>query len=244
MATYIDLTNELLRRLNEVVIDQNDFPAVRNIQALAKDAINSSIRKIIQSAQEWPFTLTTYSQTLTAGTREYDFPADMSSVDWDSFYIKQLASKSNQPQKLSVIPYTEYLFRYRPDDETGDEGSGIAIPFRVYQTQEEKFGVTPSPNDAYVVEYKYWTFPTSLNLYTDTAVIPDRFNHVIIDGAMMYMMRFRSNEQSAQIHQNDFDEGIKMMRRLLVDDKLFVRSTYKPRSTFNSYALRVVVDGG
>lgn len=244
MATYIDLTNELLRRLNEVVIEQNDFPNVRNVQALAKDAVNSSIRKIIQSAQEWPFTLSTYSQTLTAGTREYAFPADLSSVDWDSFYIKQLASKNNQPQKLSVIPYTEYIKNYRPSDETGDTGSGIGIPLRIYQTQEEKFGVTPSPNDAYVIEYKYWTFPTSLTLYTDTAVIPDRFNHVIIDGAMMYMMRFRSNEQSAQIHQNDFAEGIKMMLRLLVDDKLSVRSTYTPRSNSNSYSLRLVADGG
>jgi hypothetical protein len=91
MATYLDITNELLRRLNEVVIDQSDFATVRNVQALAKDSVNSSVRKIIQSAQEWPFTLTTYEQTLTAGTGTYDFPADMSSVDWESFYIKQLA---------------------------------------------------------------------------------------------------------------------------------------------------------
>jgi hypothetical protein len=235
MATFLNITNELLRRLNEVTIDQDDFAGVRNVQALAKDAVNSSIRKIIQSAQEWPFTLTTYEQTLTAGTREYDFPADMSSVDWDSFYIKQLASKSNQPRKLAVIPYTEYLESYRPSDETGDSGSGIAVPLRVYQTQEEKFGVTPSPDDAYVIEYKYWTFPTALSAYDDVCVVPDRFIHVVIDGAMMYMMRFRSNEQSAAVHQNDFVEGIKMMRRVLVDDNLSLRSTYNPRTVFNAY---------
>jgi len=235
MATYLDITNELLRRLNEVVIDQSDFLTVRNVQALAKDSVNSSVRKIIQSAQEWPFTLNTEEQTLTAGTGTYDFPADMSSVDWESFYIKQLASKSNQPRKLSVIPYTEYLETYRPGDDTGDSGSGIGVPLRVYQTQEEKFGVTPTPDDAYVIEYKYWTFPTAMTAFDDVCVIPDRFIHVVIDGAMMYMMRFRSNEQSAAVHQNDFIEGIKMMRRVLVDDNLSLRSTYNPRTVFNAY---------
>ena len=235
MATYLDITNELLRRLNEVVIDQSDFLTVRNVQALAKDSINSSVRKIIQSAQEWPFTLTTYEQTLTAGTGTYDFPADMSSVDWESFYIKQLADKSNQPRRLAVIPYTEYLETYRPGDDTGDSGSGIGVPLRVYQTQEEKFGVTPTPDDAYVIEYKYWTFPTAMTAFDDVCVIPDRFIHVVIDGAMMYMMRFRSNEQSAAVHQNDFVEGIKMMRRVLVDDNLSLRSTYNPRTVFNAY---------
>lgn len=235
MATFIDITNELLRRLNEVTIDQADFSAVRNVQALAKDAVNSSVRKIIQSAQEWPFTLTTYEQTLTAGTREYDFPADMSSVDWESFYIKQLASKSNTPRKMEVIPYSTYIASYRSGDDTGDSGSGIGVPFHVYQTQEEKFGVTPSPDDSYVIEYKYWTFPTTMTAFDAVCVIPDRFIHVVIDGAMMYMMRFRSNEQSAAVHQNDFVEGIKMMRRVLIDDKISVVSTYNPRTLFNAY---------
>lgn len=235
MATFLNITNELLRRLNEVTIDQDDFGTVRNVQALAKDAVNSSERKILQSAQEWPFTLTTYEQTLTAGTGTYDFPTDISSVDWESFYIKQLADKSNQPRRLAVIPYTEYLETYRPGDDTGDSGSGIGVPLRVYQTQEEKFGVTPVPDDSYVIEYKYWSFPVSMSSFDDISVIPDRFTHVLIDGAMMYMMRFRSNEQSAAVHQNDFVEGIKMMRRVLVDDNLSLRSTYNPRTVFNAY---------
>ena len=78
MSTFINLTNELLRRLNEVQIDQADFGSVKNVQALAKDAINSSLRELLQDAQEWPFTLVTYEQTLVSGTKVYDFPADYS----------------------------------------------------------------------------------------------------------------------------------------------------------------------
>ena len=45
MATYVVLVNELLRRLNEVTLDTagDGFDTVRNVQALAKDAVNNSI---------------------------------------------------------------------------------------------------------------------------------------------------------------------------------------------------------
>ena len=41
MSTYISLTNELLRRMGEVVLDTTEFDGARNIQSLAKNAINS-----------------------------------------------------------------------------------------------------------------------------------------------------------------------------------------------------------
>ena len=102
MATYVSLVNELLRRMNEVTLDTagDGFDTVRNVQALAKDAVNSSIRLILQNGQEWPFLKTTYTQTLAVGTRQYAFPADYSSVDWDTFYIKKLESEQNGPRRL------------------------------------------------------------------------------------------------------------------------------------------------
>jgi hypothetical protein len=74
-----------------------------------------------------------------------------------------------------------------------------------------------------------------MTLYDDVSVIPDRFKHVVIDGAMMFMMRFRSNEQSAAMHQNNFEDGIKSMRRVLMDDPLSVRSTVLSRSGTSSF---------
>ena len=231
MATYVSLVNELLRRLNEVPLDiaGDGFDSVRNVQALAKDAINNSIRAILQDGQEWPFLKTTYTQVLTSGTKEYSFPADMGSVDWDTFYLKRLSSVENQPKRLTAISYEEYTNDHRPLDDTGATGPANYV----YQTYEEKFGITPTPDAAYEIEYVYWSFPADLNLYDDVAVIPDRFKHVVIDGAMMYMMRFRSNEQSAMVHQQAFQEGIKTMRRVLLDDKLTVRSTVINRVAVN-----------
>ena len=243
MATYVTLVNELLRRLNEVTLDTagDGFDTVRNVQALAKDAINNSIRNILQTGQEWPFLKVTYTQTLTAGTRLYDFPADFASVDWDTFYIKQLDSTSNTPSFLPTISFEEYTQRYRGLDDQADSGSGISAPQRIYQTYESKFGVTPVPDNSYEIEYVYWKFPADLVLFNDTCLIPDRFNHVLVDGAMMYMMRFRSNDQSAAIHQQNFDNGIRSMRRILMDDPLDIRSTVLQRNKSFSNTISSIV---
>ena len=42
---------------------------------------------------------------------------------------------------------------------------------------------------------------------------------------MAYMMHFRSNEQSANMHQQKFEQGIKSMKRVMFDDELRLRST-------------------
>jgi hypothetical protein len=241
MATYIALVNELLRRLNETTLDTagDGFGDARNLQAIAKDAINSSTREILQVSQEWPFTLTTYTETLSAGTGTYAWQTDASKIDWDTFYLKKLTSADNEPKLLPVIKYEDYLRHYRPQEENSGE-PGRAVPTTVYQTQERKYGVTPLPDAAYQIEYRYWSFPSDLTAFDDTSIIPDRFKHVLIDGAMMYMMRFRSNEQSAALHQQKFESGIDTMRRLLLDEPRYITSTIIPGRAFN----RVGLNGG
>ena len=42
-STYLDLTNKLLRKINEVEISEADFSNTRGVQTLAKDAIADAI---------------------------------------------------------------------------------------------------------------------------------------------------------------------------------------------------------
>ena len=228
-STYVSLVNQLLRRLNEVSLDVggDGFSTLKGVQALAKDAINNSVRHILQDGHEFPFLKTTYTHTLTAAQREYSFQSDFSTVDWDSFFLKVHSTAGNEPRVLKPISYEEYLQKYRVQDETDTTG---AAPMVVYQTYEEKFGISPPPNTDYQVEYVYFSYPNDLTLYTDTCIIPSRFDHIVVDGAMMYLMRFRSNDSQAQIHQSNFEKGIKAMRNLLLDDELYVRSTVVERS--------------
>ena len=235
MANYVSLVNQALRRVNEVQLDigGDGFSDARNLQALAKDAINSAIRELLQHAQEWPFTFTTYTQPLTAGTGVYALADDASKVDWDTFYIKRLSSKSNTPEKLPVITYEDYLRYHRSSEDVGGSGA-YSVPTKIYQTEDLKFGVTPLPDDAYEIEYRYWSYPTDLVSYNDVCIIPDRFNTVIVDGAVMYLMRFRANEQSAALHQQKFEDGMDNMRRLLLDSPLYLTSTVIAGKHFNS----------
>ena len=235
MTTYLDLTNELLRRLNEVQVDSSEFATVKNVQSLAKDAINSSIREILQDAQEWPFTLVTYTQTLSVGTGTYDFPADYSKADWDTFYLT--VTNNTSPRSLFALSYESYIKERRAISDAAGAG-GYAKPTNVHKTQEEKFGVVPIPDEAYEVEYRYWKFPADLIDTDDVCIIPDRFKHVVIDGAMMYMMHFRSNEQSAQIHSQKFKDGVKNMRRLIVDSDDYITSTVLLNSVSKSFNSR------
>ena len=239
-TTYITLVNDLLRRLNEVTLTTSGegFSTAKNVQAIAKDAINNSIREILQDGHQFPFLKTTNTQTLTAGTGTYDLPTDTASVDWETFYLQALSSAGNTARSLPTIPFEEYVRIYKAIEENSGTGARTS-PDLVYQTSEEKFGVTPLPDAAYVIEYVYYKFPADLSAFDDEMIIPDRFKYIIIDGAMVYMMRFRSNEQSAQIHQAKFQEGIKAMRRLLLDDPLFVRSSMINRPKFTSQMLRL-----
>ena len=56
MATsYLDLTNELLRELNEVVLTASNFASAVGVQAHVKDALNKAYFDIINQEPQWPF---------------------------------------------------------------------------------------------------------------------------------------------------------------------------------------------
>ena len=84
--------------------------------------------------------------------------------------------------------------------------------------------MTPEPDKAYELVYKYYTFPTDLCEATDAPTIPERFQHVIVDGAMHYGYLFRGNTQDAMVMKQKFDEGIKYMRSQLINRTPYVRS--------------------
>ena len=224
MSNFLELTNTLLRRINEVVIDSADFGGVRNVQALAKDAVNASIRDTMSYVQQWSFAIETETQTLTAGTQEYAFPADMHVVDWDSFFLNKDTALSVNAKKLKAMSYDEYNSRYRESD-ANMLSTDYGVPERIYRTQQGKFGVSPPPDKAYEIEYVYFRFPDDLSAATDTHIIPTRFENVIIEGALVHMMRFRSNDTAVAYHLKKFQEGLEYMRRILLDPIESMRST-------------------
>jgi len=74
-STYIDLCNQVIRRLNEVEIASADFANVRGIQALVKDSVKAAVARINQAEFEWPFNAAEHTETLAAGQTEYTWPS-------------------------------------------------------------------------------------------------------------------------------------------------------------------------
>ena len=221
---YISLTNEVNRRLNEVELTSSNFATAKGFYSQVKDSVNSAIRDISQTHYEWPFNHVLAEETLTAGTTRYAFPNDAGSIDFDTFRVKESATLGNATKKLSVVDYEDYL-EQSVDQEYGDNTSKREVPDAVFHAPSLEWGVVPPPDKDYEVVYEYYRVPVDLESATDVPSIPERFRHVIIDGAMYHAYMFRSNEQAANLAKAKFEEGLKRMRTILVNRYVYMRST-------------------
>jgi hypothetical protein len=221
---YIGLVNEVNRRLNEVELTSGNFATAKGFYSQIKDSVNSAIRDINQTHYEWPFNHVLAEDILTAGTTRYAFPNDAGSIDFDTFRIKESATFGNATVRLSVVDYDDYL-ENSVDQEYGDNTSKCEVPSAVFHAPSLEWGVIPPPDQDYEVVYEYYRVPVDLQSATDVPSIPERFRHVIIDGAMYHAYMFRSNEQAAGLAKSKFEEGLKRMRTILVNRFVYMRST-------------------
>jgi len=223
-STYLDLTNALLRRLNEVEIEVADFAGVRGVQALAKDAVRASIAKINAAEFEWPFNSAEHSQTLTVGQEDYSWPNFFKSVEWNSFYLVNDGVNTNTTTSLNFVSRDRYYDRMRNADL--DAGvSGLDMPSYVFPLHGNGYGVSPSPNRPYVLRFRYFLNYANLVEYNDQTRVPTTFDHVLIAGAMYHMYLFRDNSEMAAIAQQEFMGGIKEMQTLLLNKYASIEDT-------------------
>ena len=104
-TTYLDLTNEVLRELNEIPLTSANFTNAVGLQQFVKDAVNKSIFDIANAEPQLPFFSAGLSGSTdpfygnvtvasVAGQRWYTLKSgsssittDYASVDWDDFYV-------------------------------------------------------------------------------------------------------------------------------------------------------------
>ena len=232
---YINLANEVNRRLNEVELTSSNFATAKGFYSQIKDSVNSSIRDINQTHYEWPFNHVLAEDTLTAGTTRYAFPNDAGSIDFDTFRIKESSTLGNATTKLGLVAYEDYL-ENSVDQEYADNTSKREVPSAVFQAPSLEWGVVPPPDQDYEIVYEYYRVPVDLENFTDVPSVPERFRHVIIDGAMYHAYMFRSNEQAANLAKSKFEEGLKRMRTILVNRYTYMRSTAVVQSGSGSSA--------
>lgn len=223
-STYLQLCNMVLRRINEVEIAEDEFLSVRGVQALVKDAVKAAVAKINQAEFEWPFNSAEHTETLVAGQSEYNWPDYFKIADWNSFQIQKNDSLGTGFKTLSPIDRDEWYKNYRDDDyEAGSTGRNV--PDFVFPSHGQGFGVTPSPDKAYSIRFRYYLNYADLTAASDTSRIPQSFDTVIVDGALFHLYMFKDNIEASQAAYAAFEDGLKDLQTLFINSFEYVRDT-------------------
>lgn len=221
---YLELTNEALNSLNEVELTSATFSSssLAPPQAAAKRAVNRALKKVYTRTLEWPFNYAEGTVTCVAGTYQYTLSsvaADLAHLDMGSFYIvKDVPDTTVVTKNLIDIDYVVWRDKFRQQDYEAGSTERSAPNF-VYKTYDDKIGFTPVPDKAYSIKFDYWKKFVELSAYDDEPDVPDRYDHIILDGIMHYMYLYREDFQQARAALDDFKDGLKRMRLELIQQE-------------------------
>jgi len=240
-TTYLTLTNETLRELNEVQLTSSNFSDAIGIQAFVKESINRSLNDIANEEPQLPFFAAAASGgtdpfygnvtvATVAGTRWYTLKSgsssittDYSSIDWDDFYITTISvSGESAPytsKGLKFISLSDWR-RYLRDSENADDADtqNYGEPKYVIRSPDHrKFGLSPIPDKVYNVHFYAYAKPTALSAHGDAIVLPDQYAPVILARTRYYVHQFKENLQQAAFALDDYKKGMKYMKSNLIN---------------------------
>jgi hypothetical protein len=240
-TTYLDLTNEVLRELNEIPLTSANFANAVGLQQFVKDSINKSIFDIANAEPQLPFfsagvsgTTDPYYGNVTvasvAGQRWYTLKADSSSiitdyasVDWDDFYLTTIGVNGETApyvsKGLKFITLADWK-RYYRDSENADDADTQAYGeprFVIKSPDSRKFGISPIPDKVYNVHFYAFNKPTALSAHGDTIVLPEQYSNVLTARTRYYVWQFKESPQQAAFALDDYKKGMKYMKSNLMN---------------------------
>ena len=240
-TTYLELTNQALRELNEIPLTAANFGDAVGLQQFVKDSINKSIFDIANEEPQLPFFSAGVSGgtdpfygnvtvATVAGTRWYTLKAgsssittDYASVDWDDFFITTVnVSGESAPyvsKGLKFVTLDEWTRYYRDQENLDDADSqSFGEPVRVYRSPDNrKFGLSPIPDKVYNVHFYAYAAPTALSAFSDEMALPDQYSNVITARARYYVWQFKESPQQAAFAMDDYKKALRMMKSNLIN---------------------------
>ena len=239
-TTYLDLSNEVLRELNEVVLTSGSFASATGIQGFVKDAINKSLFDVANAEPQLPFFSAGVSGSTdpfygnvtvatVAGQRWYTIKSDSSSittdystVDWDDFYLTTInVSGETSPyvsKGLKFVTLADWRRYYRDNENADDADSQHAEPIRVVRSADNrKFGLSPIPDKVYNVHFYAYNRPTALSAHGDTIILPEQYSNVITARVRYYVWQFKESPQQAAFALDDYKKAMRNMKSNLLN---------------------------
>ena len=240
-TTYLDITNEVLRELNEIPLTSANFASAIGLQQFVKDAVNKAIFDVATQEPQLPFFATGESGATdpfygnvtvatVAGTRWYELKAssssvadDYGSIDWDDFYLTTInVSGESAPYVSKGLRFLNLADckRYYRDSENLDDADSQAYgePIHVIKSPDSrKFGLSPIPDKVYNVHFYAFDKPTKLSAHDDTIVFPEQYSNVITSKVRYYVWQFKESPQQAAFAMDDYKKAIKHMKSNLMN---------------------------
>ena len=247
-TTYLNLTNEVLREINEIQLTSGTFAGAIGIQAFVKEAINRSLFDIANEEPQLPFFAAAASGgtdpfygnvtvASVAGQRWYTLKSgsssittDYASIDWDDFYITTISvSGESAPyvsRCLKFITLADWR-RYLRDAENADDADTQVYgepKYVIRSPDHRKFGLSPIPDKVYNIHFYAYTIPTALSAHGDSIVLPDQYTPIISARTRYYVHQFKDNLQQAAFALEDYKKGMKNMKSNLINPQPKVMS--------------------
>lgn len=240
-TTYLDLSNEVLRELNEIPLTASNFATAIGFQQFVKDSVNKAIFDIANEEPELPFfsaglsgaTDPFYGNTTVAsvaGQRWYTLKSgsssittDFATVDWDDFFLTTVnVSGETAPfvsKGLNFLSLADWT-RYYRDAENNDDADSQSYgePMHVIKSPDNrKFGLSPIPDKVYNIHFYAFARPTALSAYSDEIVLPDQYKNVILARVRYYVWQFKESPQQAAFAMDDYKRGMRQMKSNLIN---------------------------
>ena len=240
-TTYLELTNEVLRELNEIPLTSANFTSAVGLQQFVKDSINKSIFDIANEEPQLPFLAVGESGETdpfygnvtvasVAGTRWYELKAsssslkdDYASIDWDDFYLTTInVSGETAPfvsKGLGFLSLADWKRYYRDSENVDDaDAQSYGEPSRVIKSPDgRKFGLSPIPDKVYNIHFYAFDKPTKLSAHGDTVVFPEQYTNIITARARYYIWQFKESPQQAAFAMDDYKKAMRTMKSNLIN---------------------------
>lgn len=230
-VSYLELTNQLLVRLNEAKLTSTTFANARGLQELAKNAINDSIFHIHDECEELSFLyVRDVPLSMVIGENFYLYPTSANKVDFDNFYIQANSSQSVEYRHIDFVDHNIWK-RQRQVDDYNLSTTDYKAPDMVFRTPDDYIGFSPLPDKTYVILYNYWKSPSPVVNHGDTTDFPDKYSRIIVDGAEYYLHKLRKDDTSLKTALERFKIGLQKLRALRVNRYTSMSDTRVPSMT-------------
>lgn len=230
MATYLEVVNKVLVRLNEVPLTQDNFAQARGIHKTVIDVVSDVVNRINAMYPRWPWLAREVSVTLTPGVSTYNWPQDFVEADWYSFFGQGSQTWNLNPKAIRNADRNAWYPYER--ERIASNSTLRARPEYVMNGAGMNFQIGPIPDRAYIIGYRYYAKAPRLSGWADEILIPDQYDYIIVEGALAHLKTFKADIETAQVTKADFTQMINELIRIYAPNPDTVRTGFIHRRRY------------